>query len=64
MGEGPDVLLLHGLGATKTSFFDTAAALSGSYRVHALDLPGFGGSSKPALAKYNARLLRPRHARA
>ena len=23
MGEGPDVLLLHGLGATKTSFFDT-----------------------------------------
>ncbi len=54
MGEGPEVLLLHGLGATKTSFFDTAAALSGSYRVHVLDLPGFGGSSKPALAKYNA----------
>src|SRR5215213_11879723 len=54
MGEGPDVLLLHGLGATKTSFFDTAAALSGSYRVHVLDLPGFGGSSKPALAKYGA----------
>ena len=40
MGEGPDVLLLHGLGATKTSFFDTAAALSRRYRVHALDLPG------------------------
>ena len=28
MGEGPDVLLLHGLGGTKASFFDTAAALS------------------------------------
>ena len=29
MGEGPeDVLLLHGLGGTKSSFFDTAAALS------------------------------------
>src|SRR3954469_1473642 len=54
MGEGPDVLLLHGLGATKTSFFDTAAALSGAYRVHVLDLPGFGGSSKPALARYDA----------
>ena len=54
MGEGPDVLLLHGLGATKSSFFDTAAALSRSYRVHALDLPGFGGSSKPALARYGA----------
>ena len=48
------MLLLHGLGATKTSFFDTAAALSRSYRVHALDLPGFGGSSKPALARYGA----------
>ena len=55
MGEGPDVLLLHGLGGTKSSFFDTAAALSSTYRVHAIDLPGFGGSSKPATAPYNAR---------
>jgi pimeloyl-ACP methyl ester carboxylesterase len=55
MGSGPDVLLLHGLGATKTSFFDTAEALSRDYRVHALDLPGFGSSSKPALASYTAR---------
>jgi pimeloyl-ACP methyl ester carboxylesterase len=55
IGEGPDVLLLHGLGATKSSFFDTAAALSRSgHRVHALDLPGFGGSTKPALAPYGA----------
>ena len=53
MGEGPDVLLLHGLGAAKSSFFDTAAALSrDGYRVHALDLPGFGSSSKPARASY------------
>ena len=55
MGEGPDMLLLHGLGATKTSFVDAAAALSRSYRVHALDLPGFGSSSKPATAPYTAR---------
>jgi pimeloyl-ACP methyl ester carboxylesterase len=55
MGEGPDLLLLHGLGATKASFFDTAAALSRAYRVHAIDLPGFGGSSKPATAPYGAR---------
>jgi len=54
MGEGPDVLLLHGLGATKASFFDTAAALSRRYRVHALDLPGFGSSSKPTTAPYDA----------
>src|SRR3954451_3750472 len=54
MGEGPDLLLLHGLGSTKASFFETAAALSRHYRVHALDLPGFGGSSKPAIAPYGA----------
>ena len=55
MGRGPDVLLLHGLGGAKSSFFDTAAALSQRYRVHALDLPGFGASSKPATAPYTAR---------
>ncbi|MDP1850339.1 MAG: alpha/beta fold hydrolase [Solirubrobacteraceae bacterium] len=55
MGEGPDVLLLHGLGGAKSSFFDAAAALSRRYRVHALDLPGFGASAKPATAPYTAR---------
>jgi pimeloyl-ACP methyl ester carboxylesterase len=56
MGDGPDVMLLHGLGGTKSSFFDTAAALSrDGYRVHAIDFPGFGGSSKPATAPYSAR---------
>jgi pimeloyl-ACP methyl ester carboxylesterase len=55
MGQGPDVLLLHGLGGTRASLFDTAATLSRSYRVHAPDLPGFGSSCKPALGGYNAR---------
>ncbi len=55
MGSGPDVLLLHGLGGAKSSFFDAAAALSKRYRVHALDLPGFGASSKPTTAPYTAR---------
>jgi len=55
MGRGPDVLLLHGLGGTRASMFETAAALSRSYRVHAPDLPGFGSSAKPALGGYNAR---------
>jgi alpha/beta hydrolase family protein/SCP-2 sterol transfer family protein len=54
MGSGPDMVLLHGLGGTKASFFDTAACLSRSYRVHAMDLPGFGGSSKPATGRYRA----------
>jgi pimeloyl-ACP methyl ester carboxylesterase len=55
MGEGPDMLLLHGLGGTRASLFETAAALSRRYRVHAPDLPGFGSSSKPATGGYNAR---------
>ncbi len=55
MGHGPDVLLLHGLGGTRASLFETAAALSQRYRVHAPDLPGFGSSGKPALGGYNAR---------
>jgi pimeloyl-ACP methyl ester carboxylesterase len=54
MGSGPDVLLLHGLGSTRASLFETAAELSGRYRVHAPDLPGFGSSSKPALGAYTA----------
>ncbi|HET9105141.1 MAG TPA: alpha/beta fold hydrolase [Solirubrobacteraceae bacterium] len=55
MGHGPDVLLLHGLGGTRASLFETAAAMSQRYRVHAPDLPGFGSSSKPAHGGYNAR---------
>jgi pimeloyl-ACP methyl ester carboxylesterase len=56
MGEGPDVVMIHGLGGAKSSFFDTAAAMArAGYRVHALDLPGFGSSSKPHLAPYTAR---------
>jgi pimeloyl-ACP methyl ester carboxylesterase len=55
MGDGPDVLLLHGLGATRASLLYTAAALAERYRVHAPDLPGFGSSSKSAIGRYNAR---------
>lgn len=46
-GEGPPVVLLHGLGGTKVSFLPTIAALAGSYRLIAVDLPGFGDSDKP-----------------
>jgi pimeloyl-ACP methyl ester carboxylesterase len=55
MGSGPDVLLLHGLGGTRASFFETAAALSERYTVHVPDLPGFGSSAKPTMGAYNAR---------
>jgi pimeloyl-ACP methyl ester carboxylesterase len=54
-GNGREhVLLLHGLGSNKTSFFDTVSALSPEYTVHAIDLPGFGSSDKPARAHYDA----------
>jgi pimeloyl-ACP methyl ester carboxylesterase len=53
MGQGEPVLLLHGLGGTRASMFDTASALSDRYRVYAVDLPGFGSSSKPAIGGYN-----------
>jgi pimeloyl-ACP methyl ester carboxylesterase len=54
-GEGPDtVLCLHGLGGTKASFLPTVAAMSGAYRVVAMDLPGFGESDKPIGAAYDA----------
>jgi pimeloyl-ACP methyl ester carboxylesterase len=55
MGEGPDVLLIHGLGGTRASLFEAAATLSDRYRVHVPDLPGFGSSSKPATGGFNAR---------
>ena len=47
VGSGPPVLLLHGLGASKVSFLPTVAALADRFEVHAIDLPGFGHSSKP-----------------
>src|SRR4029453_8766589 len=46
-GDGPPVVLLHGLGATNSSMLPTLADLSDDHRVLAPDLPGFGESSKP-----------------
>ncbi len=55
IGEGPDVLLIHGLGATKASWLDLAASLvQDGNRVLIPDLPGFGASSKPARGSYTA----------
>jgi pimeloyl-ACP methyl ester carboxylesterase len=54
-GTGPPIVAIHGLGATKASFLSTVAALAPRFRVIAVDLPGFGDSSKPVGAPYDAR---------
>jgi putative sterol carrier protein len=54
-GDGPEhVICIHGLGGTKVSFFETVAALTPRHTVHAIDLPGFGSSSKPSRAPFDA----------
>lgn len=51
--EGLPVLLVHGLGATKATFLSLVEPLCRDHRVLAVDLPGFGDSSKP-IAPYDA----------
>jgi pimeloyl-ACP methyl ester carboxylesterase len=54
-GRGPEhVILIHGLGGAKSSFYETVSALTPEYTVHAIDLPGFGSSSKPLRAPFDA----------
>ena len=53
----PPVLFLHGLGASKVSLLPTIAGLAGDYRVVAMDFPGFGKSSAPVNARYDAAWL-------
>ena len=46
-GEGPAVLLLHGLASSHEVWAPTQALLSRTHRVIAFDLPGHGESAKP-----------------
>jgi abhydrolase domain-containing protein 6 len=45
-GEGPTVLLIHGFGGDKEHWTRFARQLTERYRVIAIDLPGFGESSR------------------
>jgi pimeloyl-ACP methyl ester carboxylesterase/putative sterol carrier protein len=54
VGEGPPVVLLHGLGGTKLSWMPLLQPLAERYRVVAPDLPGHGESGKPR-ASYGPR---------
>jgi abhydrolase domain-containing protein 6 len=51
-GSGEPLVLLHGIGANKDNWTYTSILLSRHFRVIAIDLPGFGESSKPADAHY------------
>lgn len=46
IGKGPDVVLLHGIGASLFIWRFTILQLAKNHRVTALDLPGFGRSTK------------------
>lgn len=46
------IILIHGIGADKDNFTEAARLLTRRYRVIALDLPGFGDSSRDPAASY------------
>lgn len=64
MGQGEPVLLVHGFGASSDGWYFNTKPLAQRFRVYAMDLPGFGRSSKvsrpgflPFLTEWLVRLL-------
>jgi pimeloyl-ACP methyl ester carboxylesterase len=53
-GDGPPLILLHGLGGSLFTWRHVVAALSREHRVIALDMKGFGQSDKPFDEHYSA----------
>jgi len=51
-GSGPPVILIHGLFVDHTSWDLVMPELAQSFRVVALDLPGFGQSEKPPQSRF------------
>jgi pimeloyl-ACP methyl ester carboxylesterase len=52
--DAPPLVLIHGLGASKASWLPVVPQLARHYRILAVDLPGFGASSKPR-GRYDAK---------
>jgi pimeloyl-ACP methyl ester carboxylesterase len=52
-GNGPDLVLLHGIGASIFIWRFIFPLLSASYRLTAIDLPGFGKSERTELNDYS-----------
>ncbi len=57
--EAPAVILTHGAGTDRTSWYYVIRALAGRYRVIVWDMPGLGKSSRPGDGDYSLE----RHAR-
>jgi haloalkane dehalogenase len=57
IGAGAPVLLLHGWPTSSFLWRNVMPAIAAHRRVIALDLPGFGGSSKPLGASYSFRFF-------
>ncbi|MGY3859106.1 pimeloyl-ACP methyl ester esterase BioH [Aeromonas intestinalis] len=51
-GQGPDLVLLHGWGMNGAVWHGVMPALAQHYRLHLIDLPGFGNSPLPAGSDY------------
>ena len=54
-GQGKPIVLLHGLGASTYAWRKVAPLLAEDHRVIAIDMKGFGRSSKPLDERYAAR---------
>jgi pimeloyl-ACP methyl ester carboxylesterase len=55
MGQGPVLLMLHGLGGSSYTWRAIAPRLASHYRIIAMDLRGFGRSDKPFDRSYGPR---------
>ena len=51
-GEGPLVVMVHGIASSSVTFEKLVPLLVGNHRVVAIDLLGFGGSPSPVGARY------------
>ena len=57
LGEGPPLLLMHGLMTTSYSWRYVFEPLAARFRVYAPDMPGCGESGKPLDRSYSAPAL-------
>lgn len=48
-GQGQDVIVIHGWGANINTVLSVVNCIKGKFRVHAIDLPGFGESEIPTI---------------